>query len=49
MKHVSIHHIHILHKGEVFTIQHNDGALTLKTLKEIVKAIQNERIKNEKI
>lgn len=49
MVHLAVHHIHILHKGEVFTIQHHDAALTLKSLKEIVKAIEKQRIKNEKI
>lgn len=46
MKHFAIHHIHILYKGEVYTIQHYGAVLTLKSLKEIVKSIEKERIKN---
>lgn len=39
MKKLAVHHIHILYKGEIFTVQHHTGAISFKTLKEIVKAI----------
>lgn len=45
MVHVAVHHIHVVHKGETYTIQHHADSMTLKTLKEIVKALEMEHKK----